>query len=196
MRKSRAEFYWEWCWRSFWGPVGWAQALGFIMFVGAGMWTAFFPQSAASLNPWLWIVPGVVFIATFALGWWLAPYYIYRELENRTLELEGQLTLLSNSAAKTQSEEQKTASLIQQLEEFAVANHKIKTSGDAKRLRAKAGPFLASNCGQLAAHDFQQAIEHMCHPDFDRYVNRAEVQQQWTGNINQQLRSLIESLRR
>jgi len=123
MSKGWRAFYWEWFWRSFWNPISVAQAIGFLLFIGAGVWTLFFPESAATLNPWLWIIPGIIFVATFSLGLLLAPYTIFRELESQCEDSDSRKAVLIEANLIMQEGQDVIASLAK-VREAESAEHK------------------------------------------------------------------------
>src|SRR5436190_4020027 len=88
MPTTRRAFYLEWLRRSFWGPVGLAQAISFVFFIVFGLWAFAFPEMQVTLNLWLLGISAGSFLSFFTLGWWLAPYVMYRELEERADKLQ------------------------------------------------------------------------------------------------------------
>src|SRR5689334_5977027 len=88
---SRRSFYWQWFWRSFWNPIGYAQAFGFLLAAAFGIWGYFRPDMLGTLTPLLWIIPTVFFVAVFVIGWLTAPYVMYRELEVKSASTEAAL---------------------------------------------------------------------------------------------------------
>src|SRR5205085_5652398 len=80
---SRKDFYRRWITLAFSGPVGRAQALEFMLFVIGGIWALADPSIERKFAVWLWAVPGAVFLATSIIAWWLAPYGMYRGLEEQ-----------------------------------------------------------------------------------------------------------------
>lgn len=81
---SRAIFFRECFERAVSGGFRWAEIISFVLTIVGGLVAWEWPQLNKALSMMIWMLPLIVFFGTFLVAWTLAPYVMYRELENKS----------------------------------------------------------------------------------------------------------------
>ena len=87
---GKKEFYKLWLAKTFIKPLAFVDLFSGILAIGFGAIIFFQPRWGGTLNNLLWIVPFMVLIGTVIVGFFLAPYFIYKEKADKVLAYETQ----------------------------------------------------------------------------------------------------------
>lgn len=100
---SRWQFYYQCFRRATRGAYRWAEIVEFSLMVLGGAAGWWIPGLRDELTMWLWGVPALVLVATFAVAWTMAPYAMYRELELNYLDLGRRIDTTASTFTLRQS---------------------------------------------------------------------------------------------